>query len=166
MLNFFEKVNIRKLLKYLLFMFLSLICQNTIFTQLRLFGICPLLLPAVAVAVGMFEGPVFGAYFSLIMGIFGDMAFKEQDILFTTVLPCLSFAAAFMSQYFINRRLFAYMGLALAASVITASEPVHDKYGYNPIPVVNACGSAGIFPTGQMDKAIASLPSHAERISP
>ena len=25
-----------------------------------------------------------------------------------------------MSQYFINRRLFAYMGLALAASVITA----------------------------------------------
>lgn len=121
MLNFFEKVNIRKLLKYLLFMFLSLICQNTIFTQLRLFGICPLLLPAAAVAVGMFEGPVFGAYFSLIMGIFGDMAFKEQDILFTTVLPCLSFAAAFMSQYFINRRLFAYMGLALAASLITAS---------------------------------------------
>ena len=101
-------------------MFLSLICQNTIFTQLRIFGVCPLLLPAAAVAVGMFEGPVFGAYFSLIMGIFGDMAFVEQDVLFTAVLPCLSFAAAFMSQYFINRRLFAYMGLALAASVITA----------------------------------------------
>ncbi|MEI3102144.1 MAG: hypothetical protein V8T45_10550 [Oscillospiraceae bacterium] len=121
MLNLFEKINIRKLLKYLLFMFLSLICQNTVFTQLRLFGTCPLLLPAVAVAVGMFEGPVFGAYFSLLMGIFGDMAFVEQDVLFTAVLPCLSFGAAFMSQYFINRRLFAYMGLALAASVITAS---------------------------------------------
>jgi len=118
--DFFEKINIKKLLKYLLFLVLTLIAQNTLFTQLRLFDICPLVLPAVAVAVGMFEGPVFGAYFSLILGIFGDMAFKEQTILFTAVLPCLSFAAAFMSQYFVNRRLFAYMGLALAASFITA----------------------------------------------
>ena len=76
MLNFFEKINLKKLLKYLLFMFLTLITQNTLFTQLRLFGVCPLLLPSVAVAAGMFEGPVFGAYFSLLMGIFGDMAFK------------------------------------------------------------------------------------------
>lgn len=121
MLNFFEKINLKKLLKYLLFMFLVLITQNTLFTQLRLFGVCPLLLPSAAVAVGMFEGPVFGACFSLIMGIFGDMAFKEQVVLFTAVLPSLSFLAAFMAQYFVNRRLFAYMGLALAASFATAA---------------------------------------------
>lgn len=120
MLDFFEKINIKKLLKYLLFMVLSLLAQNTIFSQLRLFDVCPLVLPAVAVAVGMFEGPVYGAYFSLVMGIFGDMAFKEQAVLFTALLPCLAFASAFMSQYFVNRRLFAYMGLALAASFITA----------------------------------------------
>ena len=48
MLNFFEKINLKKLLKYLLFMFLTLITQNTLFTQLRLFGVCPLLLPAFA----------------------------------------------------------------------------------------------------------------------
>ena len=121
MLNFFEKINLKKLLKYLLFMLLTLIAQNTLFTQLRLFGVCPLLLPSVAVAVGMFEGPVFGAYFSLIMGIFGDMAFKEQAVLFTAVLPSLSFIAAFMAQYFVNRRLFAYMGMALAAAFATAA---------------------------------------------
>ena len=121
MLNFFEKINLKKLLKYLLFMFLTLITQNTLFTQLRLFGVCPLLLPSAAVAVGMFEGPVFGAYFSLIMGIFGDMAFKEQAVLFAAVLPSLSFIAAFMAQYFVNRRLFAYMGMALAAAFATAA---------------------------------------------
>lgn len=120
MLNFFEKINLKKLLKYLLFMFLVLITQNTLFTQLRLFGVCPLLLPSAAVAVGMFEGPVAGAYFSLVMGIFGDMAFQEQAVLFAAVLPSLSFGAAFMAQYFVNRRLFAYMGLALAAALITA----------------------------------------------
>ena len=49
MLNFFEKINLKKLLKYLLFMFLVLITQNTLFTQLRLFGVCPLLLPSAAV---------------------------------------------------------------------------------------------------------------------
>ena len=120
MLNFFEKINLNKLLKYLLFMFVTLTLQNTLLTQFRLFGVCPLLLPAVAVAVGMFEGPVYGAYFSLVMGIFGDMAFREQAVLFTAVLPSLSFAAAFMSQYFINRRLFAFMELSLVASFITA----------------------------------------------
>jgi cell shape-determining protein MreD len=117
LLNFFEKINLNKLLKYLLFMFLSLILQNTIFTQLRLFGVCPLILPCVAAAVGLFQGPVFGAYFSLLMGIFGDMAFQEQTVLFTITLPCVAFAAAFVSQYFMNRSLFAYMGIALICSL-------------------------------------------------
>lgn len=141
MLDFFEKINIKKLLKYLLFMLLSLLAQNTIFTQLRLFGVCPLLLPAVAVAVGMFEGPVYGAYFSLIMGFFGDMAFKEQTVLFTALLPCLAFASAFMSQYFVNRRLFAYMGLSLAASFIAALAQMlttlaRDSFSFDMILVV------------------------------
>mgnify|MGYP001041781521 CR=1 FL=1 len=116
----FSKANIKRLLKYALFMFLALVAQNMLFTQLRLFGVCPLVLPAVAVAVGMFEGATWGAVFSLIMGIFADMSFVEHTIFFALVLPALSFAAAFVSQFFINRRFFAFMGITLAALFITA----------------------------------------------
>ena len=78
------------------------------------------MLPAVAVAVGMFEGATLGPLFSLIMGIFADMSFVEHTIFFALVLPALSFAAAFVSQFFINRRFFAFMGITLAALFITA----------------------------------------------
>ena len=107
------------MLRYALFMLLTLMAQNMILSHFRLFGSCPMV-PAVAVAVGMFEGATLGPLFSLIMGIFADMSFVEHTIFFALVLPALSFAAAFVSQFFINRRFFAFMGITLAALFITA----------------------------------------------
>ena len=114
-----EKINVKRILQYWLFMFLSLMVQNMLFTQLRPFGVCPLVLPAVAVAVGMFEGAVWGAVFSLIMGYFADMAFIENTITFTVLFPALSFATGFVAQFFINRRFFAYMCSTFIALLVT-----------------------------------------------
>lgn len=119
MKEIFEKINVKRIFQYWLFMFLSLIAQNMLFTQLRPLGVCPLVLPAVAVAVGMFEGAIWGAVFSLIMGIFADMAFIENTIVFTVLFPALSFAIGFVAQFFINRRFFAYMGAALIGLLVT-----------------------------------------------
>lgn len=120
MKDLFEKINIHRVLRYALFMLLTLMAQNMILSHFRLFDSCPMVLPAVAVAVGMFEGATLGPLFSLIMGIFADMSFVEHTIFFALVLPALSFAAAFVSQFFINRRFFAFMGITLAALFITA----------------------------------------------
>ena len=120
MKDLFEKINIHRVLRYALFMLLTLMAQNMILSHFRLFGSCPMVLPAVAVAVGMFEGATLGPLFSLIMGIFADMSFVEHTIFFALVLPALSFTAAFVSQFFINRRFFAFMGITLAALFITA----------------------------------------------
>lgn len=114
------KIKLKKLLKYWLFMFLALVVQNMLFTQVRIFGVCPMLLPAVAIAVGMFEGASWGAVFGLILGIFSDMAFVENTITFTVLFPALAFATGFVAQFFINRRFFAFMGAALAGALITA----------------------------------------------
>ncbi len=114
------KVNIKRVLYYLLYMFLALVCQNMLFTQFRLFGICPMVLPAVAVAVGMFEGATWGSVFALVMGVFADMSFVENATMFTVLFPAIAFAAGFVSQFFINRRFFAYMLTAFAALLLTA----------------------------------------------
>ena len=119
MRELFAKINVKRLLKYALYMFLSLVTQNMLFTQIRPFGVCPMVLPAVAVAGGMFEGATWGAVFSLIMGIFADMAFIENTVTFTILFPALSFAAGFVSQFYINRRFFAFMGVTLAALLVT-----------------------------------------------
>lgn len=118
--DFLDRINFGKVARYAVYMLLCLILQNIIFTQLRLLGVCPLVLPAVAVAMGMFEGPVWGSLFSLLLGIFADMAFIENTVFFTLVFPCISFAAAFVSNFFINRRFFAYMGAAIVGLLATA----------------------------------------------
>ena len=98
---------------YAVFLLLTLVLQNMVFPQIRPLGVCPMVLPAAVVAVGMFEGASWGA-------IFGDMDYVENTVMFTLLLPALAFFAGFVSQFFINRRFFAYMGAAFAACLITA----------------------------------------------
>ena len=43
-----EKVNVHKILRYALFVFLTLMAQNMVFGRLRLFGVSPMILPAAA----------------------------------------------------------------------------------------------------------------------
>ncbi len=116
----FSRARVRKLLWYVLYLFLTLVAQNMVLTNLRLAGVCPFILPAAAVAVGVFEGSARGAIFGLVMGIFADFAFIESTVGFTLMFPLLGFGAGFIAQFFINRRFLAYM-LAAAGGLLTVA---------------------------------------------
>ena len=116
----FKKINLRRLLLYFLYLFLTLVLQNMVMTHIRPMGVCPFILPAAVVAVGMFEGSVWGAVFALLMGIYADMAFVETTIGFALLFPALAFGAGFVAQFFINRRFIGYMVVAAGALLITA----------------------------------------------
>ena len=106
---------------YAVFLLLTLVLQNMVFPRIRPLGVCPMVLPAAVVAVGVFEGASWGAIFGLVLGIFADMDYVENTVMFTLLLPALAFFAGFVSQFFINRRFFAYMGAAFVACLITAA---------------------------------------------
>ena len=120
MKDLLEKINLNKVVKYTLFMFLTLMAQNMVLSHIQPLGIHPLILPAAAAAAGMFEGATWGPIFSLFMGYFADMSFVENSIFFLVLLPLLSLLSAFVSQFFINRRFFAFMGLSLLSLLITS----------------------------------------------
>lgn len=115
-----SKINVRRILLYALYLFLMFVFQNMILTQIRPAGICPFVLPAAVVAVGMFEGGTWGAVFGLAMGLAADMAFVESTVAFTLIFPLLAFATGFVSRYFINRRFFAFMLVSAAGLLFTA----------------------------------------------
>ncbi len=119
MSDFLEKIDLNKVLHRLLFIFLTLMAQNMVFSHIRPFDVCPLLLPAAAAALGMFEGATRGPLLCLLMGYFADMSFVEHRVFFLLVLPGVSLLSAFLSQFFINRRFFAFMGVALICLLIT-----------------------------------------------
>ena len=119
MKELFTKEKIRRLLLYALYLYLTLALQNMIFPHIRPLDVCPMVLPAAVVAVGMFEGVTGGSLFGLVMGLFADMAYVETTVLFTLLLPCIGFAMGFVSQFFINRRFFAYMIASVAALLVT-----------------------------------------------
>lgn len=116
--DFFEKIDFGRYLRYGLFVFLTLTAQNMLLGNLRIMGVCPMVLPAAAAALGMFEGATFGPVFALIMGLFADMAYVETKIFYTLLLPALALGAAFVSEFFINRRFFAFMGVSLIVLLI------------------------------------------------
>lgn len=119
--DFLEKIDLNKVLRYVLLMFLTLMAQNMVLSHIRPFDVCPLVLPAVAAAVGMFEGGTWGPLLSMLMGFFADMSFVEHRVFFLVVLPAVSLLSAFLSQFFINRRFFAFLGVALIALLITGT---------------------------------------------
>ena len=119
MKDLLAKINLRRLLLYALYLFLVLVFQNMALTQIRPLGVCPFMLPAAVVAVGMFEGASWGAIFGLVMGIFADMFYVESTVGFTLLFPAIAFAVGFVSQFFINRRFFAFMVAAGAALLLT-----------------------------------------------
>ena len=140
------KINLRRMLLYALYLFLVLIFQNMALTQIRPLGVCPFMLPAAVVAVGMFEGASWGAIFGLLMGIFADMFYVESTVGFTLLFPAIAFAVGFVSQFFINRRFFAYMVAACAAlfgamstAVILTSAVLRKRLGSADQPTYYYC---------------------------
>lgn len=119
--DFLDRIDLGKLFRYAIYFLVALIFQNILFTQLRIAGICPLVLPAVAIAMGMFEGATWGPLFSLALGIFADMGFVENRVFFTLLFPALSFSAAFVANYYINRRFVAYMVTAGLGLLLTGT---------------------------------------------
>ncbi|MCR5664077.1 MAG: hypothetical protein K6G17_04250 [Oscillospiraceae bacterium] len=116
-----KKIDLRRVLLYALYLFLTLVFQNMVLTQIRPLGVCPFVLPAAVVAAGMFEGGVWGAVFGLVMGVYADMAFIESTVGFTLLFPALAFAAGFVTHFFLNRRFFGYMVTAAVALLVTAA---------------------------------------------
>ncbi|MEF9970859.1 MAG: hypothetical protein RR731_00935 [Oscillospiraceae bacterium] len=119
----FDLINIEKVRKafiYAGFSLLVLLVQDIILARIQLFGVRAILLPVAVVAIGFFEGGIWGGVFGLIIGVFGDMSFNDSPVLMTVIFPFIGFFAGVLRSFFVNKRFFSFFFVCVAALIITA----------------------------------------------
>lgn len=105
---------------YGLILILFLLTQNVLFSRIKLFGVSCMYIPALVVAVALFEGGGAGGWFGLAAGALTDLFCTSQTVLFTVAFPVMGFAAGFLADFFMNRRFFTYVVMAAAALLLSA----------------------------------------------
>ena len=118
-LEYYKKA--RRGLLYALVLLAYLLAQNVVFSRLPLFGIKTLFMPALVVAVALFEGGTRGGYFGLAAGVLCDLFLGGQKVMFTILFPVIGFLVGFLVDFFLNRRFFSYFVLSLAALALSAA---------------------------------------------
>lgn len=119
-LDLIDIEKVRRAIMYATSLFAALIVQNMIVSHFPIFGAKALFIPALVVAIGLFEGGIWGGVFGLFAGLLGDNAFSASTVTFTIVYPVLGFFAGLLAEFMINRRFFSYMLLSLCALAVTA----------------------------------------------
>ena len=111
---------IRRGVLYALYLLAFLLLQNVILSHIAPFGVRAMFMPALVVAVALFEGGYRGGLFGLAAGVVCDLFFAGQSVLFSVLFPVIAFAVGFMADFFLNRRFFSYAVLAVGALFLSA----------------------------------------------
>lgn len=115
-----EWKKLRGVLAFAAYMILAMFIQSLLFSRVSIFGYRGFILPAAAVAAGIYSDGVRGAVFGLILGLFADMSFSESVVTFTVLFPIIGFAAGVASMFYINKSFFAFITFSAAAILLTA----------------------------------------------
>ena len=115
-----EWKKLRGVLTFAAYMIFAMFIQSLLFSRVSIFGYRGFILPAAAVAAGIYSVGVRGAVFGLILGLFADMSFSESVVTFTVLFPIIGFAAGVASMFYINKSFFAFITFSAAAILLTA----------------------------------------------
>ena len=120
LLDFINIEKVRRAIVYFGVMLAVLFIQNDVLGHIQLFGVHALIAPIAVVAVGFFEGGVWGGVFGLFLGLFSDMYFNDTSVLLTAVLPIIGFFSGALVMDFVNKRFFSFFFVCFAALLLTA----------------------------------------------
>ena len=92
--------------------------QDLLAARIPLWGVRPMMIPAAVVAIGLYEGGLWGGFLGLAAGFFFDMGYIEQTVLFTILLAVIGFFSGVLGKYLLHKGFLSYMALVLAAMLL------------------------------------------------
>ena len=111
---------VRRAILYLLVIALTVWTQFSLLPELRILGVKPFFVPVVVVAIGLWEGGVWGGVLGLRTGLCCDLAMNESTVTFLILFTACGFFAGVLGSSVINRRFFSFLLLSAAALLLTA----------------------------------------------
>lgn len=144
-----DLINFQKLRRVLLYIFClvaALWLQFAVFSRIALpgtaVGVKPFFVPVMVVAIGLWEGGVWGGVFGLAVGIYCDGNLSGSTVTFLILFTALGFFAGVLADYVINRRFVAYLLLTLMALLLTA------LFQILPLWIFRGASPADLIPVG------------------
>lgn len=119
LLELINLTKVRKAVIYAGIVLLVLLVQNLILSNIRILGVSPMITPIMVVAVGFFEGGVWGGVFGLLIGLVSDITLNSASIMMTVLFPILGFLSGALALFFMSRRIMPFFFLSLCALLIT-----------------------------------------------
>ncbi len=118
-----ELINIEKVRRAIVYLGVLLavvLVQNVLLSHVSVLGTHAFIAPVAIVAVGFFEGGVWGGVFGLAMGLFSDMHYNDTQVLLVIIFPIIGFISGAVAMFFVNKRFFSYFFVSFAALLLTA----------------------------------------------
>ena len=94
LLDLIDFSKLRRAIIYALMMLVLFVLQDLLISRIALFGVRAMLIPAAVVAIGLFDGGLWGGFTGLFAGYFMDMGYSENVILFMLLFAAAGFFAA------------------------------------------------------------------------
>lgn len=118
LLDLIDLSKLRRAIVYAVTLAIVFAVQDLLAARLPLWGVRPMMIPAAVVAIGLYEGGLWGGFLGLAAGFFYDMGYIEQSVLFTILLTAVGFFAGVLGKYLLHKGFVSYMALVLAAMVL------------------------------------------------
>ena len=120
---FFDIINLKKIRKAIVYLAVIVIAvgfQTLVLSRISIFGAKAMAVPVLVVAIGMFEGGVWGGMLGIVTGVLLDDALAGNALTFTVLMPIVGFLSGFLSELCINRKIVPCIALCAAALLAAA----------------------------------------------
>ena len=110
LLDLIDLSKLRRSIAYGLMLVVLFVLQDMVLVRIPVLGVRPMLVPSAVVAVGLFEGGLWGGMVGLVAGIFSDIAYANSVALFTVLLR----------KYMLHKGLVSFIALSLLTLAVIA----------------------------------------------
>ena len=109
--------------------------QDSIFSQLPLFGVVPLLMPVCCTAIALAEGMERGGAFGVVAGVLCDIAIGSPPIGFTILLTLLGLGVGWLSDRLMGRNFLTLVLLSFGSLLVCGFFQTFTLWAFEGVPL-------------------------------